>query len=342
MRSYHLQQFGSVDGLVLREHARPRPGARQVLLRVRANALNYRDLLVLRGVPVGPPLRPGLIPLSDGAGEIVEIGAGVQRCQPGERVAAIFRQDWLDGEYRLEGAATDLGGGADGMLSEYVLLHEDGVVPLPPSLSWEEGATLPSAGVTAWNAVVGKGRVAAGETVLVQGSGGVSVFALQFARMHGARVIATTSSDAKAEQLRALGADAVINYRTRPDWDAAVLALTAGRGADLVIDGGGGGSLPRSCAATRVGGRVVLMGLLAQGQDRGTVSELFYTMFVRDLNIVSVHAGSRLDFEAMNRAIAHNGLRPVIGRRFAFDKAPDAYRHLESQAHFGKVVIGHD
>lgn len=341
MQAYHLEQPGSVDGLLLREHPAPQPGPGQVLVRVFASALNYRDLMVLRGYAVGPALKPAVVPLSDGAGEVVEVGEGVGRFRPGDRVAAIFRQNWLAGEFTHEGGGADLGAALDGMLAEYVVLHEEGLVRLPPHLSYEEGATLACAGVTAWNAVVGKGRTVAGDTVLVQGSGGVSLFALQFAKALGARVIATTSSDHKAERLRALGADQVVNYNATPDWDAEVLRLTEGRGADVVVEVGGAGTLPKSVAAARVGGRVVLVGLLTQGRDTATVSELFLSLFLRDITLSSVHVGSRQDFEAMNRAIAQNGLHPTIDRRFPFAAAPDAFRYLESGAHFGKVVISH-
>lgn len=341
-RAYHIEHYGTIDGIRIRQHDRPRPGVDQVLVRVRANALNYRDLLVMRGIPVGADLPPGRVPLSDGAGDVVEVGENVTRVRVGERVAAIFRQDWIDGEYRHEGAQTDLGSGIDGMLAEFVIVDEQGLVRLPSHLSYEEGATLPTAGVTAWMAIVGKGRVTVGDTVVLQGSGGVAVFALQFAKCLGARVIMTTSSAEKGERLSALGADEIVNYKTCPDWADEVLRLTDGRGADVVVDSGGGGTLANSCAAARIGGRLVLMGLLAQGEEAGTVSELFYTMFVRDLTVVSVHAGSRTNFEAMNRAIEQHGLRPIIGERFPFGRAPDAYRYLQSQAHLGKVVIGHD
>lgn len=337
MRFYQIEKQGSIDSITPANGDVPRPGPHQVLIKIRAAALNYRDLIVVGGM-LGPLSRPNLIPVSDGAGEVVETGPGTTRVKPGDRVAAIFRQRWLSGPIQLSDTVSDLGGGMDGVLSEYVVLNEQGLVHLPAHLSFEEGATLPCAALTAWNAVVTRGKVRAGETVLVQGSGGVSLFAMQFAKASGARVIATTSNDEKAERLKVLGADEVVNYRTHPDWDTEVQKLTGGRGADLVVENGGPGTWSKSILAAAIGGRVMLVGLLT-GIDESKSGPVFMPIFIRETMVTSVHVGSRAMFEDMNRAIAQNRLRPVIDKAFPFEQARDAYRYLESGAHFGKVVI---
>lgn len=334
MRVWQIARPGSIDGLELTERDRPRPGPHQVLVRVRATSLNYRDLMVAKGAYARGGVAPGLIPLSDGAGEVAEIGPGVARVREGDRVAAIFMQRWLAGELTSEGSASALGGAIDGMLAEYVLLHEDGLVHLPAHLSFEEGATLPCAAVTAWHALVSFGQVKAGDTVLVLGTGGVSVFALQFARMHGARVIATSSSDTKLAQAREMGAAEGVNYRAMPEWQEEVARLTDGRGVDHVVEVGGPGTLARSMEAVRVCGKIALIGVLTGNAEVNPLPIMRKT-----LSVQGVYVGSRAMFEAMNRAIAESGMRPVIDRVVPFDSAPDAYRHMEGASHFGKVVI---
>jgi NADPH:quinone reductase-like Zn-dependent oxidoreductase len=230
-----------------------------------------------------------------------------------------------------------MGGAIDGMLTELAVLEEDGVVRLPPGLSFEEGAALPCAAVTAWHALVEIGGIKAGDTVLVLGSGGVSIFALQFARMVGARVLATSSSKAKAERLKAMGADAVVDYRATPDWDQEITKLTGGRGVDITVEVGGAGTLPRSLMATRIAGRIAVIGLLT-----GPGAQIDpMPILRRNLRVQGLYVGNRQMFEAMNRAIAAGGLKPVIDKVFPFAEAKDAYRHLKSQNHFGKVVISH-
>jgi NADPH:quinone reductase-like Zn-dependent oxidoreductase len=339
MKTYRVDTIGSIQGIGLREVPRPQPGPHEVLVRVRANALNFRDLMVACGMPVGVPIRTGLVPVSDGAGDVVEVGAAVTRVKPGDRVVAIFRQNWIDGERSANTAASDLGGALDGMLREYVVLSEQGLLPLAPHLSYAEGASLVCAGVTAWNAVVTKGKISAGETVLVQGSGGVSLFALQFAKLSGARVIATTSSQSKAERLLALGADAVVNYTTTPEWHSEVLRLTGGHGVDLVAEVGGDATLARSMQAARVGGRIILIGSVAVPES--APFSFRNGVIARELTVGAVRVGSRAHFEAMMRAIEVSGMKPVIDRSFAFEQALDAYRYLASGAHVGKVVIEH-
>ena len=265
MRAYHLPKAGAIEDLTLTTLERPHPGRRQVLVRIRATSLNYRDLMVATGRYGRAGVRPGLVPLSDGAGEVAEIGPDVTRVKPGDRVAGIFMQGWIAGPPDESYRATALGGSIDGVLAEYVLFEEEGLVHLPEHLSFEEGACLPCAGVTAWNALTALRPVGPEQTVLLLGTGGVSILALQFAHAAGARVIVTSSSDEKLARAKELGADAGVNYRTHPDWEKEVWTLTGKRGVDHVVEVGGAGTLPKSIAATRVGGAVHLIGVLTGG-----------------------------------------------------------------------------
>ena len=336
MRCYILSEPGSIEGLRLVERPDPTPGPRQVMVRVRATSLNYRDLITVEGKYARAAPKPDLIPLSDGAGEIVAVGPGVSRLQVGDRVAGCFMQKWIGGTIDEAAQASAMGGAIDGMLTELAVLEEDGVVQLPAGLSFEEGATLPCAGLTAWHALVEIGNIKAGDIVQIQGSGGVSIFALQFAKMFGARVIATSSSAAKAERLKQMGAEAVIDYKATPDWDQETLKLTGGRGADITVEVGGAGTLPRSFLATRLGGRIAVIGLLS-----GMAQVDPMPILRRNLRVQGLYVGSKQMFEGMNRAIAANGLKPVIDKVFPFAQAKEAYRHLKSQNHFGKIVISH-
>lgn len=333
MRRYVIDGTFTIEALRQEETDIPRPGCGQVLVRIRAVSLNYRDLLMVTGNYSRNLMLP-LVPLSDGAGEVVEVGEGVTRWKAGDRVIPTFFQDWPAGGLAPEVAALALGGACDGVLREYALFDEQGLVPLPPHLSFEEGATLPCAGVTAWNCLQ-SGGLTCGDTVLVLGSGGVSTFALRFARAAGARVIATSGSDAKAMRLRELGASDVINYRLEPAWERRVLELTGGRGVDIVVEVGGAGTLAQSIKSVRMGGHISLIGVLA-GQ-RGEVNPLPAVM--KGVRIQGIYVGSREMFAAMNRAIVLHGIRPVIDRVFPFAEAHQAFRHLESGAHIGKVVI---
>ena len=334
MKAYQLQAIQSLDSVIRVERDVPEPRAGEVLIRVRACSLNFRDTLVARGAYGGPP-PAGLVPLSDGAGEVVAIGAGVTRVAVGDRVAGIFMQRWLAGEITSEGATSALGGAIDGMLAEHVVLSQDGVVKIPSHLTFEEAASLPCAAVTAWNALVRESHVKAGDTVLLLGTGGVSMIGLQLAKMHGARCIVTSSSDEKLERAKALGADAVVNYRERPDWEKAVLELTGGRGADIVLEVGGVGTLDKSLASTRLGGHVCLIGVLTGVSGQVATSAILR----KHLRVHGIYVGSREMFEEMNRAIEQSGMRPPIGARFGFDEARAAYDHMVAGAHFGKIVV---
>ncbi|MBV8677426.1 MAG: NAD(P)-dependent alcohol dehydrogenase [Planctomycetaceae bacterium] len=333
MRAYRIHDYAGLEAFRREELSTPKPGPGQALVRIHATSLNYRDLLVAKGL-YSRQLPLPLVPLSDGAGEVVEVGPGVTRVKPGDRVAPSFMQAWIEGGPTEEKAKSALGGAIDGVLAELVVLGQDGLVAVPDHLSFEEAATLPCAAVTAWHALFGEGSIKPGDTVLVQGTGGVSLFALQFARMAGARVIATSSSDEKLERVRALGASDGINYKTTPDWDRRARELTGGRGVDHVVEVGGAGTLPRSLNAVRMGGRISQIGILS---GAGEVNPI--PILMKSVHVQGIFVGSRAMFEDMNRAIGLSQLRPVIDRVFDFDEARDALRHMESGAHFGKIVI---
>jgi NADPH:quinone reductase-like Zn-dependent oxidoreductase len=275
-----------------------------------------------------------LIPLSDGAGEVLEVGPGVTRVKPGDKVAGIFMQDWLEGPVDDLKANSALGGSINGMMAEKVCLNADGLVHYPGHLTLEEAAALPCAAVTAWHALFRSGGLKPGESVLLQGTGGVSIFALQFAKMAGARVIMTSSSDIKMERLRTMGADAVVNYKTTPDWDKPVRQLTNGVGVDHVVEVGGAGTLPLTSKSVRRGGHIALIGVLA---GRGEFDPRL--MMLKSARLHGIFVGSREMFEEMNRAIALAGMRPVIDRVFEFGELQEALSYLASGAHFGKVCI---
>jgi NADPH:quinone reductase-like Zn-dependent oxidoreductase len=334
VKAYELQHKPGLDSLTAVERPDPSPGPGQVLLRMKAWSLNYRDLLTARGSYGGPPPL-GRIPLSDGVGEVVDTGPGVSRVKVGDRVAGCFMQAWLGGGIPPEAPGSALGGAIDGMLAEHVVLSEQGVVKVPAHLTDAEGACLPCAAVTAWNALVHAGGLKPGDTVLCLGTGGVSLIALQFARLSGARVVVTSSSDEKLAVATGLGAHATINYRAQPDWDKAVLELTGGRGADIVVEVGGAGTFEKSLAAVRLGGTVAMIGVLTG--VAGPVSTA--AILRRGVKVQGIYVGSREMFEDMNRAIATSGLRPPIHRSFGFHEARAAYDHLAGAAHTGKVVI---
>ncbi len=334
MKAYVIKDQFGIDALTPIDRPEPRPGPGQVLLRMSAWSLNYRDLLVVKGL-YNPKMRLPMTPLSDGAGTIAAVGEGVTRVRVGDRVAGLFMQKWLDGELTEAKAKSALGGAADGLFAEYVVLDADGVVPVPAHLTDEEAATLPCAALTAWHALITEGKLKAGDVVLAQGTGGVSLFALQFARLTGARVIITSSSDEKLARARTLGAGDGINYKTTPDWDKRARELTGDVGVDHVVEVGGAGTLVRSLRAVRMHGRVSLIGILTGGS--GEVNPL--PILMKNITAQGIFVGSRAMFEAMNRAIALHQLRPVVDRVFPFAEAREALRYMESGAHFGKIAI---
>lgn len=333
-RVWVIEQAFGLEHLALKERPLPEPGFGQVRVRVRACSINYRDLMVVKG-SYNPRMPLPRVPFSDGAGEVEAVGPGVRRWKPGDRVIGSFFQAWLAGPLEAAYSDSTLGGAIDGMLAEHVALHEDGLVALPEHLSFEEAATLPCAAVTAWNGLFESGATQPGDTVLVQGSGGVSVFALQFARLAGATVIATTSSEEKAARLREMGAADVINYRDTPEWGKRVREITGRRGADTVVEVGGAGTLGQSLTAVRTGGYVALIGVLSGGAGEVPTAKIL----MQGVRVQGIYVGSRATFEAMNRALSAHRLRPVVDRTFPFDQAVDALRHMESQQHFGKVVV---
>lgn len=327
------QQDGSYR-LTLVQAPVPEPAHHEVLVRVRAASLNRRDVYVLKGQYPMPP-RPSLVPLSDGAGEVVALGKGVTRFRTGDRVASIFFQRWLAGRPDEEAHSSALGGQLDGMLSEYVCLSEQGLVRVPEAYSYEEASTLPCAAVTAWNGLVTRGRMRAGDNVLLLGTGGVSIFGLQLAAAAEARPIVTSSSDDKLAHARKLGAIATINYSRTPEWSAAVRAATGGIGAHQVLEVGGAGTLPQSLASLAPGGHVALIGGLTGFGGEIPARALLHG----NLTACGIYVGSRANFEAMNAFIERHRIRPVIDRVYDLDDTLAAYQRIEGGQHIGKVVI---
>ena len=333
MKLYEIAAFG-IENLRRSEITPTEPRANEVMIRVRAVSLNYRDLLMVRG-HYHPNLQFPRIPVSDGAGEIVAIGEDVTSWKVGDRVVVPFFPDWLDGAMTPAKTAGALGGNADGMLREFITIRADAPVPIPDHLSFEQAATLPCSAVTAWNSLFVAGTLKPGETVLIQGTGGVSLFGLQFAKLAGAEIILISSSDEKLERGHAMGAHHLINYRHQPDWEKNVLALTQRRGVDVTIEVGGSGTLARTMRATANSGRISLVGILAGAGGDVSILPILH----KAITVNGIYVGSRAMFETMNVALARHRLEPVIDRIFSFDEAPDAFRHLEGAGHFGKVVI---
>jgi NADPH:quinone reductase-like Zn-dependent oxidoreductase len=332
MKVWQVAREWSIDGMELVERPEPVPGPGQVAVRIRAASLNYRDLLTVLGK--GGAHKLPLTPFSDAAGEVVAVGANVTRVAVGDHVCPMFFQSWFDGKPSAAGRRLALGGTSPGVLQEILVLDAEGVSRVPRHLTSLEAATLPCAALTAWRALFVEANLRPGETVLVQGTGGVSIFALQFAKLAGAAVIVTSSSDEKLERARALGADHTINYRAVPEWGRAA-AGWAGGGVDHIVEVGGKDTFSQSLEAARVGGTILVIGVLS-----GFAQEIAIpTLFGKNLHVIGLSVGSRRMFEEMAAAIGRNGMKPVIDRTVAFDAVPEALRLMQQGGHFGKIVI---
>lgn len=331
MRAFQIERFGDLSGLKIREHEVPAPGPGEVLVRVHAAAVNYRDLMILNQTyPV--PGHEGVIPLSDGAGEVVAVGPGVDRVAVGDRVCSTYFLGYVDGRPTLESIGRQLGANEDGMLAEYRVLRAAWVVKLAPHLSYAEGSTLPCAALTAWSGIDG---VRSGDTVLVLGTGGVALFAIQFAVALGARVIVVSSRDEHAELLRGLGATDVINYRSTPDWHTEVAALTDGRGVDQVVETVGPSTLERSIRSLGFGGHLSMIGVFPA--EPGAFDPNVFAGRMFTLRRVAV--GSRAGLEDLIRLMAEHELHPVLDRSFDFADAPAAYERMRARRHLGKIIV---
>lgn len=332
MRIWELTDAFGIDNLVESERPAPQPGPGQILVAMRAASINYRDLSTVKGMA---PIALPLIPFSDGAGEVVAVGDAVSRFAVGARVCPLFYQSWLDGPVTRENRRQALGGSLPGILQDLFLLDAEGAAAIPPHLDFPEAATLPCAGLTAWRAVAVEAPVGPGDVLLVQGTGGVSLFALQFAKARGARVIVTSSSDDKLERARELGADFTINYRTTPAWSDEARAWTGGRGVDVVVEVGGEKTFAESMKVARVGGAIVVIGILG-----GVTAPLSLpALFSNNLRVIGISVGSRAHFEDMCDHIDRWRLKPVVDRVFDVSHVGEALRFVEGGGHFGKVAL---
>ena len=334
MKAYQIKAGRQIAGLEQVQRSNPVPAAHEVHVRIHAVSLNYRDLMIADGKYLSTGDAP-VIPCSDGAGKVIAVGAQVTRFRVGDRVTTSFFPDWVHGAPTPKNTANPLGALVDGVLAEELVLHEEALVAIPPHLSYAEAATLPCAGVTAWNALFVEGGLRAGDSVLLLGTGGVSVWALQLAKAAGLRTIITSSSDEKLERARTLGASATINYKTTPEWQDEVLRLTDGRGVELVLEVGGQGTLTRSIASVRMGGTVAIIGAVSGfGGDFNP-----FALIGGAKRLSGIFVGSRSMLEDLNRFLSVTGIHPVVDRVFPFDDAREAYTHLEQAGHFGKLVI---
>jgi NADPH:quinone reductase-like Zn-dependent oxidoreductase len=331
MRVWQIPSFG-IDSLELVDRPIPQPAPGEVLVKIHAVSLNYRDLMMVKGL-YNPKLRLPRVPCSDGAGEVIAIGEGVTSWKPGDRVCGIFMQNWIDGPPTPAKIKDALGGDIDGMLAECVLLNEAGLVRVPDHLSFEEAAALPCAGVTAWNALAA-GNLQPNSTVLIQGTGGVSIFALQFARLKGARVLGISSSDAKLQRACTLGLDKGLDYGETSEWDRWVLEQTNGEGVDLVVEVGGVGTLPRSLRAIKMCGVIAQVGVLSGPSEPVPIPMILH----KQARIQGIYVGSRRHFEEMNKAISAAKLKPVF-ESHPWTEAQNVFREMESATHFGKLVL---
>ena len=333
MKAWEVRQFG-IDDLVLSESEQPRPGPDEILVRMYAASLNFRDVMVVSGT-YNPQMKLPAVPFSDGAGEVVAVGPAVSKWRVGDRICSTVIAGWFDGGPTAEKSKTAIGAGAHaGVLREFAVFNEESVVRAPDHFSYAEAATLPCAAVTAWHALVVSGGVKADDTVLLLGTGGVSIFALQIAKHFGARTIVTSSSDEKLARARELGADETINYRTRDDWDKAAVELTDGRGVDHVVEVGGAGTLARSVKAVRVGGHIALVGALDTTGEFNPVP-----VFMKAIRMQGIFVGSRAMFEDLSAELGSAQMRPVIDRVFEFEQARSALKYMQSGSHFGKIVV---
>lgn len=332
MRAWEIVSDGGIDALTLNERQEPEPGPGEVKIRVRANTINYRDLSTILD-PVARNIPYPQIANSDCAGEVAAVGEGVTKFRAGDRVMGQLVQTWIDGSITANDMANSLGGTLDGVLADYVVLPESGIVRMPSHMSFEQACTLPCAALTAWNCLISQCGITAGQDVLLLGTGGVSIFGLQIARMTGARVIITSSDDAKLARARELGANETINYRQNPDWDKAVLDLTGGRGVDASIEVGGAETLPRTINATRNGGSIALIGVLTSGTiDPSAIMR-------KSIHLHGVYCGSRKMFEDMVKAFELAALEPEIHHVHPMEDAQEAYRTMKNGSHLGKIVI---
>jgi NADPH:quinone reductase-like Zn-dependent oxidoreductase len=335
IRQWQFAPQGDALELALREVPAPTPAANEVAVRVHAVSLNRRDLMMVEGRYGRGGTQPNSVPLSDGAGEVIAVGAGVTRFKVGDRVAGIFFEDWLDGAPTAASLATARGGNSGGMLSEVVVTDAEGLVTIPTHLSYEEAATLPCAGVTAWVGLFKRGGLEAGDFVLLEGTGGVSVFGLQLAAAAGAKPIITSSSDAKLARARELGAFGTVNYRSNPEWQNEVRALTGGSGVDQVLEVGGQDTLPRALQALAYGGHVAIIGGLS-----GFASDVpVGTLMGLNATASGIYVGSRADFEALNAFLREHQIKPIVDKVFELEDAPAAFEAMDSGEFFGKVVI---
>ena len=333
MKSYVLHKFG-MEHLVMEDSPEPVAGRGEVIVDLKSASLNFRDLMVIKGL-YNPHLPLPSVPLSDGAGVISAAGEGVKTLKVGDKVMTHFISEWLDGKLQEKMVASTLGIPRQGMLTQKVALPEYALLTIPADYDFKEASTLPIAALTAWSALVTEGNIKAGKTVLTLGTGGVSIFALQFAKSMGATVIITSKSDEKLERAKKLGADYTINYEKHPDWHKEVIRLTGGLGADITVENGGAGTLEKSMAATRVNGMIAMLGALT-----GLKSELLIApILMRRLKIAGILVDSKAHFLDMVKAIEATGIKPVIDKTFKFEEAPEALKYMERGSHFGKIVV---
>lgn len=332
MKVAAVRKPGGLDNLKIEDRADPTPAPGEILVRIKASSLNYHDFVVVMG---GIPTDDGRIPMSDGAGEVVSVGEGATRFKPGDQVLSLFFPNWQTGPIGMAGFASVPGDGADGYGAELVAMPETAFTRMPEGYSYTEAATLPCAALTAWRGMFVENTVKPGDWVLTQGTGGVSIFALQFAKAAGARVIATSSSDEKLERLKALGADHLINYKTTPEWGKAAMELTGGRGVDEVVEIGGPGTMAQSIAACRVGGHISLIGVLT-GVSGEVPTAAFFS---KNLTMSGITVGSAAHQEDMIAALEASNIKPVLDKDFPLDQIASAFAHQASQQHFGKITL---